>query len=115
MSKDRLDVHIDPAGEAFAVGRDAAGLEDLIERLKPVAARIIAVEATGGFETIVVASLAAVGLPVVLVNPLQVRKFAEALGKRTTDTIDALVIARFAEATKPVDQASAQCGNTGFG
>lgn len=102
VSKDQLDVHIHPAGEAFSVSRDAAGLEELVARLKPVAARIIAVEATGGFETIVVASLAAVGLPVVLVNPLQVRKFAEALGKRTkTDTIDALVIARFAEATKP--------------
>jgi transposase len=102
VSKDQLDVHIHPAGEAFSVSRDTAGLEELIERLNPVAARIIAVETTGGFETIVLASLAAVGLPVLLVNPLQVRKFAEALGKRTkTDTIDALVIARFAEATKP--------------
>ena len=102
VSKDQLDVHIHPAGESFSVSHDTAGLEELIERLKPVAARIIAVEATGGFETIVLTSLAAVGLPVVLVNPLQVRKFAEALGKRTkTDTIDALVIARFTEATKP--------------
>ena len=102
VSKDQLDVHIHPAGEAFSVSRDTAGLEELIERLKPVAARIIAVEATGGFEAIVVAGLAAEGLPIVVVNPMQVRKFAEALGKRAkTDTIDAFVIARFTEATKP--------------
>jgi transposase len=60
------------------------------------------VEATGGFETVVVASLAAAGLPVVVVNPAQVRAFAIALGQRAkTDQIDAAVIAHFAEATKP--------------
>ena len=102
VSKDQLDVHIHPAGEAFSVSRDAAGLEELIEKLKPFALKAVAMEATGGFESVVVASLAAVGLPVIVVNPLQVRKFAAALGKHAkTDTIDALVIARFVEATKP--------------
>lgn len=115
VSKDQLDVHIRPAGEAFSVSRDAAGLEALIEKLKPFALKAVAMEATGGFESAVVASLAAVGLPVIVVNPLQVRKFAEALGKHAkTDTVDALVIARFAEATKP-HPASAQRGNPGFG
>jgi transposase len=62
----------------------------------------VAVEATGGFETVVAASLASAGLPVVVVNPAQVRAFAQALGKRAkTDPIDAAVIARFVEATKP--------------
>ena len=57
---------------------------------------------TGGFETVVAASLHAAGLPVVVVNPAQVRAFAQALGKRAkTDPIDAAVIAHFAEATKP--------------
>ena len=55
-----------------------------------------------GYETVVAASLATAGLPVVVVNPAQVRAFANALGKRAkTDPIDAAVIAHFIEATKP--------------
>jgi transposase len=102
VSKDQLDVHIHPAGGAFSVSRDTAGLEGLIERLKAYALKAIAVEATGGFESVVVASLLAEGLPVIVVNPAQVRHFANALGKRAkTDPIDAAVIAHFVEATKP--------------
>jgi transposase len=84
------------------VSRDAAGLEALIGRLLPLAPRTVAVEATGGFETVVAASLGAASLPVVVVNPAQVRAFAVALGKRAkTDPIDAAVIARFVAATDP--------------
>jgi transposase len=102
VSKDQLDIHIHPAGEAFSISRDAAGLEGLSERLKAYALKAIAVEATGGFESVVVASLLAESLPVIVVNPAQVRHFANALGKRAkTDPIDAAVIARFVEATKP--------------
>jgi transposase len=102
VSKDRLDVHVRPAGKALSFGRDGAGIEALVGELSGVAPGIIAVEATGGFETVVVASLAAAGLPVVVVNPAQVRAFATALGQRAkTDPIDAQVIAHFAEATKP--------------
>lgn len=102
VSKDRLDVHVEPGGEAFAVARDAAGLEALVERLRPLAPQTVAVEATGGFETVVAASLCAASLPVVVVNPAQVRAFAGALGKRAkTDPIDAAVIARFVLATRP--------------
>ena len=102
VSKERLDVHVEPAGEAFAVARDAAGLEALVERLKPLSVTAVAVEATGGFETVVAASLCAASLPVVVVNPAQVRAFAQALGKRAkTDPIDAAVIARFVAATNP--------------
>jgi transposase len=102
VAKDRLDVAVRPTGEMFVVGRDAEGLDALIARLKPLAPAVIAVEATGGFETVVTANLGAAGLPVVVVNPAQVRAFAQALGKRAkTDPIDAGVIARFVEATKP--------------
>ena len=63
--------------------------------------RVVAAEATGGFETVVAASLGAAGLPVVVVNPAQVRSFAQALGRRAkTDPIDAVVIAHFAEAVR---------------
>jgi transposase len=102
VSKDRLDVHVRPAGTALSFGRDAAGIEALVSELAGIAPLVIAVEATGGFETVVVASLAAAGLPVVVVNPAQVRAFATALGQRAkTDPIDAQVIAHFAAATKP--------------
>lgn len=102
VSKDKLDVCLRPAGDVFAVSRNAAGLSDLVERLKDLPVALIAIEATGGFETVVAASLASAGLPVAVVNPGQVRAFARALGQRAkTDPIDAFVIARFAEATRP--------------
>jgi transposase len=106
VSKDRLDVHVAPSGLAFAVVRDGKGVGELTARLTEMSASVIAVEATGGFETVVAAGLAAAGLPVVVVNPAQVRAFARALGKRAkTDPIDAAVIAGFAAATKPVPRA----------
>ncbi len=102
VSKDRLDVAVRPSGEVFVVQRDAEGVDALIARLMPLAPAAVAVEATGGYETVVAASLAAAGLAVVVVNPAQVRAFAQALGKRAkTDPIDAGVIAHFVEATKP--------------
>jgi transposase len=102
VSKDRLDVHVLPRGEAFAVTRDGKGLAELVERLRELDCEAVAVEATGGFETVVAAGLAGAGLPVIVVNPAQIRAFAHALGKRAkTDPIDAAVIARFVEATRP--------------
>jgi transposase len=102
VSKDRLDVHVLPSGEAFTVTRDGKGLNELLERLRGLAPRLIAVEATGGFETIVAAAIAGARLPLAVINPAQVRHFAQAVGKRAkTDPIDAAVIARFAEAVKP--------------
>ena len=102
VSKDRLDVHVHPSGEAFACMRDAEGLDQLLAQLAPLNPTLVAIEATGGFETIAAAHLAAAGLPVAVVNPAQVRAFATALGKRAkTDPIDAFVIARFAEAARP--------------
>ena len=102
VSKDRLDVAVRPGAQAFAVERNASGLDQLAQRLRQLAPQIVALEATGGFETIVAAALAAAELPVVVVNPAQVRAFAKALGQRAkTDPIDAAVIAHFAEATRP--------------
>jgi len=102
VSKDRLDVVVRPSGEVFAVDRNAAGLELLAARLREVSPHLVALEATGGFETVAAAALASASLPVVVVNPAQVRAFAKALGQRAkTDPIDAAVIAHFAEATKP--------------
>ena len=103
VSKDWLDVAVRPAGERLRVSRDAEGLDTLVARLLPMApAVVVAVEATGGYESVVAAALAGAGLAVVVVNPAQVRAFAQALGRRAkTDPIDAGVIAHFVEATKP--------------
>src|SRR5215210_4855608 len=96
VSKDRLDVHVLPEGIAFAVARDGKGLAELIERLAPLSPDLVVIEATGGFETVVAAAIAGAGLPLVVVNPAQIRHYARAGGKRAkTDPIDAAMIARF--------------------
>jgi transposase len=102
VSKDWLDVHVAPAGEDWRVTRDAAGLDELVGRIGGLDPLCVGVEATGGYETVVAATLGAASLPVAVLNPAQVRHFANALGKRAkTDPIDAAVIARFVEATRP--------------
>jgi transposase len=102
VSKDRLDVVVRPGGEVFVVERNASGVDRLIERMRTLSPDIVALEATGGFETVVAAALAAAAVPVVVVNPAQIRAFAKAIGQRAkTDPIDAGVIAHFAEATRP--------------
>jgi transposase len=102
VSKDRLDVHVWPQDEAFCVERNGKGLAVLVERLKAFAPSLVAVEATGGFESTTAAAVAGAGLPLAVVNPAQVRHYAQALGKRAkTDPIDALVIARFAADVRP--------------
>lgn len=102
VSKDRLDVGVRPRGDVFAVSRDEAGLDDLAKRLRALGPELIVLEATGGYEQIVLSSLIGAGLPAVAVNPQQVRHFARAIGQRAkSDPIDAGVLAHFAEAVRP--------------
>ncbi len=102
VSKDRLDVHVRPSGEAFAVARDGEGLEGLAARLRALAPALVVLEATGGFEAVVAAAVAGAGLPLAVVNPAQVRAFGRAKGRLAkTDRLDAEAIARFAEAIRP--------------
>jgi transposase len=102
VSKDRLDVCVLPQNEAFSVSRKPEGLAELIERLKPLSPKLVVVEATGGYEMAVSASLAAACMPLAVVNPAQVRHYAQALGKRAkSDPIDAHVLARFGADVKP--------------
>lgn len=106
VSKDRLDIHVRPGGQAFEVSRDGKGLEQLVARLRKLSPVLVAVEATGGFEVIVAAAIAGAELPLAVVNPAQVRHFAQAVGKRAkTDPVDAGVIAHFAEAVRPIPRA----------
>jgi transposase len=102
VAKDRLDVHVRPSGEAFAVARDGEGVAALAERLETLRPALVVSEATGGFEQVVAGALGAAGLPIVVVNPRQIRDFARALGRLAkTDRIDAEVIALFAERVRP--------------
>lgn len=106
VSKHRLDVHVASTAAAFAVPRNDAGLAELTRRLAELPGPVVVLEATGGFENVVTAHLAAAGVAVVRVNPAQVRAFARALGQRAkTDAIDAALIARFAHATRPEQRA----------
>jgi len=61
VSKDRLDVHLKPSGQSFAVPRDGLGLEQLLARLREAAPALIVLEATGGFELTVAAARAGAG------------------------------------------------------
>lgn len=102
VSKDHLDVHLRPTGEAFRVDRDEPGLARLVARLVAVHPERVVLEATGGYEAPVLAALLAAGLPAVAVNPRWVRRFAEATGRLAkTDRLDAAVLAHYADAVRP--------------
>jgi transposase len=102
VSKDRLDLHLRPSGQSFAVARDGEALAALVEQLQRLAPMLVVMEATGGYETVVASAIAAAGLPLAVVNPRQIRDFARATGKLAkTDRLDAAAIAHFAEAIRP--------------
>lgn len=103
VSKDTLDVASNSRSLApFQVARTHKGIADLVAFLKSLNVRLVVLEATGGFETIVAAGLGAAGLPVAVVNPARVRNFAIADNQRAkTDRLDALVLAKFADKMNP--------------
>ena len=102
VSKSWLDVHTRPLDEAWRLANDAAGHAELAERLVVLRATLVVLEATGGYQAPAAAALALAGLPVVVVNPRQVRDFSKSTGKRAkTDAIDAAMLSRFAEAVRP--------------
>src|SRR5438445_402523 len=82
----------------MTVGRSAT----VVERVTALAPALIVLEASGGYELTVLATLGSVGLPVVAVNPRQVRDFARSTGRLAkTDALDALVLAQFAAVVRP--------------
>ena len=106
VSKDHLDVAVRPTGEAWQVSYDSQGISDLVGRLRELAPQLVVLEATGGMELAVAGELAAANLPVVVANPRHVRDFARASGKLAkTDSLDAQVLAHFAEALQPEPRA----------
>ena len=102
VSKARLDVAVRPTGKRWTLPYDQTGIEGLIPQIVDLEPALVLLEAMGGLELPLVAALAAAALPVVVVNPRQVRDFAKAIGTLAkTDTLDAGVLAHFADAVRP--------------
>jgi len=102
VSKAQLDVEIRPTGEKESVANNKVGIKAVVNRLAKIKPTLIVLEATGGYERQVTRALASAELPVYVVNPRQVRDFAKATGQLAkTDSIDAGVLAHFAEAVRP--------------
>ncbi|MBI2985437.1 MAG: IS110 family transposase [Deltaproteobacteria bacterium] len=112
VSKAKLDIALCPCATRESIPNEAAAIQGLVKRLCTMKIALIVLEATGGVERQVVRALAAAELPVIVVNPRQVRDFAKATGQLAkTDQIDADILARFGEAVRPAlralpDQAS---------
>ena len=101
VAKDRLDVALRPSGSGWSVSYGQAGVSALVSELQSLHPSAVVLESTGGLELPLAGALAA-ALPVVVINPRQVRDFAKATGRLAkTDALDAQVLAHFAEAVRP--------------
>jgi transposase len=102
ISKQELVVAVRPSAELQTFSNTEEGLAALVRFLQALSASSIVLEATGGFARAAVNAMALAALPVVAVNPRQIRDFARSVGLLAkTDAIDAQIIARFAEAVRP--------------
>jgi transposase len=105
VGKRWLDVNKYESDEVLRFSNDVAGWSKLIPWLKEIEPALVVMEATGGYERQAVKALAEAGLAVAVVNPMRVRKFAQAMGVLAkTDKIDARIIAHFAHVTRPTAQ-----------
>jgi transposase len=102
VSGQELVIAQQPTLKQWTVANDASGIATLTARLASLSPTLIVLEATGGLEVPLVSSLVEADLPVLVVNPRQVRDFAKAVGRLAkTDAIDALLLARFAQLVRP--------------
>jgi transposase len=102
VSKAYLDVAVRPDEVEWRRPNTDAGARQVADRLKDIHAGLVVLEATGGMEIPVASALAVLGVPVVVINPRQVRDFAKSTGRLAkTDILDARILAHFAEAVKP--------------
>lgn len=102
VSKERLDIGKYPSGECKSVAHDDASIECLVAQWRELRPTLIVLEATGGYERRISRALASAELRFTIVNPRHVRNFAKATGQLAkTDRMDALILARYAEAVRP--------------
>ena len=106
VSKERLDIGTYPSGQCQSVTHDDASIQGLVAQWKELRPRLIVLEATGGFERRISRALVNAELRFTIVNPRHVRNFAKATGQLAkTDRMDALMLARYAEAVRPAVRA----------
>ena len=106
VAKATLDIAIRPTDEQFSLANDPSAFADLVKRLQALPLARVIVEATGGYELLLVTHLAAAGLPVVRVNPSQARHFAKAINQLAkTDRVDARLLAQMGEQLQPAVRA----------
>jgi transposase len=102
VAKDELVVAMNAQGDVHTHRNDEGGVRALVRQLTAVTPELVVVEATGGYELLCVSALATAGLPIVVVNPRQVRDFAKATGQLAkTDRIDARILALFGDRVRP--------------
>jgi transposase len=102
ISKSRLDVAIIPGDQTFTCPNNEVGIQQLVRRLQKFNPKIILLEATGGYEFLIVAALREAELPACFINPKLVRNFARGAGiAAKTDRLDAKVLALFANRMRP--------------
>ena len=87
ISKDRLDIHIHPTGEAFSLAYDQAGLRALLRR-PDLERAVIGCEATGGYEERLLVALSEAGRPALCLHPADIRAFARLKGRRAKPVPD---------------------------
>lgn len=102
VAKAYLDIALHASTRTWQVENSEGGLATLVPQLQALQPTLIVLEASGGFELVVVVALAAALLPVVVTNPRRVRNFARATGRLAkTDKLDAQMLAHFAAALRP--------------
>ncbi|MBF9002717.1 IS110 family transposase [Vibrio sp. NFV-1] len=100
--KSQLDIYIRPLDIYFSVSNDKAGIDKAIKNIKKYSPQRVVIEATGRLEMPFIMACADAKLPYVIANPLHIKKFAGAIGRKAkNDRLDAALIAHFAEAIKP--------------
>ncbi|HVF22259.1 MAG TPA: transposase, partial [Pyrinomonadaceae bacterium] len=113
VSKEKLDIAVHETDTHWISSHDFSAFPELVKALHSLTPTRIIIEASGGLENLLVSSLAAAGLPVIVLNPRQVRDFARATGQLAkTDRLDAFVLARLGAtlqpAVRPLKSAEAQ-------
>jgi transposase len=102
VSKANLDVCVLPEEKGWTIPNDESDIKKLVKRLKRLAPNRIVMEATGVFHLSAAAAMAVAGLPVVIMNPRQVRDFAKSIGLLAkTDRIDARALAQYGQSVRP--------------
>ncbi|WBA08981.1 IS110 family transposase [Salinivibrio kushneri] len=100
--KAQLDIYVRPTAHFFSVPNTDKGIKDALKIIKPYQPERIIIEATGRLEMSFVLACIEANLPIVRANPVHIKRFAGAIGRRAkNDRLDAELIAHYGDAIKP--------------